>query len=476
MTELARGLAAVRGEGLTLIALPAPVTTAAAIVASWPDAPVVAWSGDALTLVGVGVAHELRGHGAARWTEIVDGARSVVIAGAVIDGEQVPLDALGFARPRFAGGAAFAPGAADRAPWVGFGDAWFALPRWTYTSDGNSARLVLAVTVREAGDPRWAAELACFADRFVAAPQPPLVEMIAADPAVWRGQVEAITSAIAHGTCSKIVAARTCDVRLAAPVRAADLLAALDARHADCVRVLVRPPNAGTLVAATPERLVRRDGDTVSCDALAGTIAAAPPSGGAARSGKPDAIAPGSDNAATLLASIKDRNEHELVVRAIREALVAAGADVSAPDEPTVRVLRHVIHLHTPFHATLRAPRHVLELVARLHPTPAVGGTPTPVATDWITWREPEPRGWYSAPVGWFDLAGNGELAVAIRSGVLTGRHAQLWAGCGIVAGSDPDRELAETEIKFRAMLGALGVSELPPHVVVARPARIELR
>lgn len=300
--------------------------------------------------------------------------------------------------------------------------------------------------------------------------------MIAADPAVWRGQVEAITSAIAHGTCSKIVAARTCDVRLAAPVRAADLLAALDARHADCVRVLVRPPNAGTLVAATPERLVRRDGDTVSCDALAGTIAAAPPSGGAARSGKPDAIAPGSDNAATLLASIKDRNEHEArrprdprgARRGRRGRLGARRADRAraAARDPSP----HAVPRDAP-----RAPPRA-RFVARLHPTPAVGGTPTPVATDWITWREPEPRGWYSAPVGWFDLAGNGELAVAIRSGVLTGRHAQLWAGCGIVAGSDPDRELAETEIKFRAMLGALGVSELPPHVVVARPARIELR
>ncbi|MGN6104428.1 MAG: isochorismate synthase, partial [Kofleriaceae bacterium] len=224
---------------------------------------------------------------------------------------------------------------------------------------------------------------------------------------------------------------------------AAELLAALDDRHADCVRVLVRPPGAGALVAATPERLVRRDGDVVSCDALAGTVAATEQAPTAA-----------------LLASTKDRWEHDLVVRAIRDALEATGAAVDVPAEPAVRALRHVLHLHTPIRATLGAPRHLLELAAHLHPTPAVGGTPTAVAVEWITTREPAPRGWYASPVGWFDLDGNGELAVAIRSGVLVGHRAHLWAGGGIVAGSDPDRELAETESKLRAMLGALGALE----------------
>ncbi|HEX2687512.1 MAG TPA: chorismate-binding protein, partial [Kofleriaceae bacterium] len=154
--------------------------------------------------------------------------------------------------------------------------------------------------------------------------------------------------------------------------------------------------------------------------------------------------------------------EHALVVQAIRAAL-EGWAEVEAPAEPAVRALRHVVHLHTPFRARLREPRHVLELAARLHPTPAVGGTPREIAIDWIRTREPVARGWYAAPVGWFDLDGNGELAVAIRSGVLAGNRAHLWAGAGIVAGSDPERELAETELKLRAMLGALGVTAEPP-------------
>jgi menaquinone-specific isochorismate synthase len=462
---LSAGLAiAARTPGLTAIALPAPIGPAAAVVEALRDQPRVAWASGELTLAGVGCARELRGTGAARWDQIVRGARELVFAGAVIAGEPAALSALGVARPRFVGGAAFAPGAADRAPWIGFGDAWFVLPRWSYVRDGARAELVLAVDGGEAADARrWHDELARLLAGFAAPigrPQPALVELQRASAAEWRDQVVSITDAIARGACSKIVAARTCSVALAGAVRAGDLLAALDHRHADCARVLIQPPGAGALVAATPERLIRRDGDVVCCDALAGTRPIAPP-GTAAGLGD-DAAARDrliAEASAELVASHKDRREHDLVVHAIRAAL-ADCAEVDAPDEPDVRALRHVVHLHTPFRARLREPLHVVELAGRLHPTPAVGGTPRELAIDWIRTREPVARGWYAAPVGWFDLDGNGEFAVAIRSGVLAGNRAQLWAGAGIVAGSDPERELAETEIKLRAVLGALGVAE----------------
>jgi menaquinone-specific isochorismate synthase len=461
------GLAiAARADGITAVAVPAPIAPAAALVAAWPAEAIVAWTPgdpppeavgaarDPRALVGIGAARELRGRGEARWAEVVAAARAVAVTGAVIAGEPAAVAALGIARPRFLGGAAFAPGAADRAPWLGFGDAWFALPRWTYTHDGVRAQLVLAVDAREAAEAaRWRAELAIHLGALLAPPaalgpraQPGVVELHRAPAAEWRAQVEAIAAAIRRGECAKVVAARTCTVALAGPARAAALLAALDERHAECVRVLVRPPGAGALVAATPERLLSRAGATVRCDALAGTISAGDPA-----------------SAAALLESQKDRWEHDLVVRAIHDALTEAGAAVDAPGSPTIRALRHVLHLHTPISATLREPRHVLELAGRLHPTPAVGGTPTTGAAAWIADREPAPRGWYAAPVGWFDLAGDGELAVAIRSGVLVGSRAHLWTGAGIVAGSDPDRELAETESKLRAMLGALGVGAEAP-------------
>ncbi|HEY5950824.1 MAG TPA: isochorismate synthase [Kofleriaceae bacterium] len=445
--ELESGLAIARKQaGWTSIALPAPVALAPALVAAWRSLPVVAWSSQSITIVGIGAAHELRGTGAARWREVIDGARRIE-TNTMIDRNK--LNTL--VQPRYVGGLAFAPGAADSAPWTGFGDAWFMLPRWTYVQDGVRAALVLVVDARDAQlGSRWHDELAALraalATTFAPRAQPPLLSIDPGDRDAWRAQVRGITDAIAAGECAKIVAARSAVVTLAGDARVADMLAELDARHADCVRVLVRPPGGGSLVAATPERLVKLDGANVACDALAGSIARS----GARLEAHEDAA---------LLASAKDRNEHEIVVHAIATALHELDADVRFPSEPGVRTLRHVLHLHTPISATLRAPRHVLELAAALHPTPAVGGTPTQIATDWIAAREVVPRGWYASPVGWFDLDGNGELAVAIRSGLVAGERAHLWAGAGIVAGSDPDRELAETDLKLRAMLGALGVA-----------------
>jgi isochorismate synthase len=442
--DLDTGLALARKQaGWTFIALPAPIVALPSIVDAWRNAPVVAWSSRALTIAGIGAAHELRGAGSARWREVIAHAARLE--------HTTSFDRSGtgtLARPRYLGGLAFAPGAADGAPWQGFGDAWFMLPRWTYIHDGAHAALVLAVDASDAHlTTRWREELAtfraAFASSFAVRPQPPMLAIDPGDRDAWRAQVRAITDAIAAGECAKIVAARSAVVTLARDARVADMLAELDARHADCVRVLVRPPGGGSLVAATPERLVKLDGSTIACDALAGSIAL---------SGTPDS------DVAALRASTKDRNEHEIVVRAIASALHELDADVKFPVEPGVRTLRHVLHLHTPITATLRTRRHVLELAAALHPTPAVGGTPTKLATDWIASHETA-RGWYASPVGWFDLDGNGELAVAIRSGLLAGERAHLWAGAGIVAGSDPDRELAETDVKLRAILGALGVA-----------------
>ena len=125
-----------------------------------------------------------------------------------------------------------------------------------------------------------------------------------------------------------------------------------------------------------------------------------------------------------------------------------------------MRTLRQILHLHTPITGELAADAHVLDLVAALHPTPAVGGTPTADAVAWIAAHEPTPRGWYASPVGWFDAAGDGEFAVAIRSGLLAGTTATLFAGAGIVAASDPAAELAETELKLRALSDALGLED----------------
>ncbi len=159
----------------------------------------------------------------------------------------------------------------------------------------------------------------------------------------------------------------------------------------------------------------------------------------------------------TLLSSSKDRQEQEMVVRAIASALEPLCQTLDVAETPTPRTLRHVMHLCTPIEGTLAARKHALDLVKALHPTPAVGGTPRERALQWIAECE-DNRGWYAAPVGWFDAEGDGHFAVAIRSALFTGSDALVYAGAGIVADSDPALEYQETGLKQRAILDALGI------------------
>ena len=202
-------------------------------------------------------------------------------------------------------------------------------------------------------------------------------------------------------------------------------------------------------VGATPERLVTRAGDRVRTQALAGSIAV-PAGAERATTGDEQAAA------VALLASGKDRGEQALVVQAIERVLGPLCTELHVPNQPEIRVLRHVLHLETPIAGVLRQPTHVLALVAALHPTAAVGGTPTPLAMEVIAELEGMRRGRYAGPVGWLDANGNGEWGIALRCAQIDGARARLFAGCGIVAGSEPEAELAEAESKFRAMRTAL--------------------
>ncbi|HEU5054909.1 MAG TPA: chorismate-binding protein, partial [Kofleriaceae bacterium] len=165
---------------------------------------------------------------------------------------------------------------------------------------------------------------------------------------------------------------------------------------------------------------------------------------------------PATGGARALLDSRKDLGEHAVVTRAIARNLAPLCSALELAAAPEVRALRHVMHLCTPVRGRLDPPRHLLEVADALHPTPAVGGEPTGRALEWIAARE-APRGWYAGAVGWFDRDGDGELAVALRSGLVEGDRAWVWAGAGIVAESDPDSEYAETGDKQRAFLDALG-------------------
>ncbi|HUQ06477.1 MAG TPA: isochorismate synthase [Kofleriaceae bacterium] len=467
---LERGLdeaARLPADAIARIAIPAAVAPAAALwriagdAVLWEtrDEPTYPWAaapadghpsagGLEVAVAGVGVAAAVSAAGAARFEDIAASGADVLARVVTIgDGPA----------PRLLGGFAFAPrGSAPTGSWNAFGDAWFALPRWTYERRGTAAWLVLAVAPPELRDARDRARVHAEHAAAVAALAEPLAVPRARAEATtdlprerWTAAIEDIREKIAAGHCRKVVAARVRKVELASPVDVAAVLAELGRRHPECTRFGVRRGSAA-FVGASPERLIRRRGDEVDSEALAGSIAR--PARAAATDDQALAIA--------LLDSAKDRGEHDLVVKAIEQGLGPWCRELSMPDTPAVRTLRHVIHLHTPVHGELFAPRHVLALAAALHPTPAVGGTPTAAALSWIATHEPAARGWYAAPVGWFDAAGDGEMAVAIRSGLIDGATATLHAGAGIVRDSDAAAEWAETEVKLRALSGALGLEE----------------
>jgi menaquinone-specific isochorismate synthase len=266
----------------------------------------------------------------------------------------------------------------------------------------------------------------------------------------WEEAVAAAVQRIKAGGLRKAVLAR--DLYATAPddldVRA--LLSRLAARYPDCYTFAC----AG-LAGATPELLIRREGNQVSALVLAGTI----PRG--SNTERDDALG------AALLASVKDREEHDYAAAGVRETLAPLCAELAMDDSPFLLKLANVQHLATSVTGTLPPPRphrggraepppSALALAAALHPTAAVCGTPTEAAMELIRELEGMDRGRYAGPVGWLDAQGNGEWGIAMRCAEFDGPRARLFAGCGIVAGSQPGAELAEAGAKFRPMQDAL--------------------
>jgi isochorismate synthase len=160
---------------------------------------------------------------------------------------------------------------------------------------------------------------------------------------------------------------------------------------------------------------------------------------------------------AELLGDPKNRHEHAVVARILLSALDGEVEGIDAPSEPALLKVRNLQHLYTPIRGRLAAGASLLGVAERLHPTPAVGGNPSPPALEFLRQRERLDRGWYASPVGWIDRNGEGEMVVALRSALLRGSEATLFAGCGIVADSQPESEWAESLLKLRPVLGALG-------------------
>jgi isochorismate synthase len=273
------------------------------------------------------------------------------------------------------------------------------------------------------------------------APRPCRHELCAVEePEAWMATVAAARDEIRRGALRKVVLARAVDLVTDVDLDVAAVLRRLRAVYPTCLRFSV-----DGLVGASPELLVARRGDVVSAQPMAGTTA---------RLGDPAVDA---QLAARLLASDKDRAEHQVTIERVEEALLPFCSYLDAQADPQVVAVANVQHLATRVEGRLSQPSPpVLDLVAALHPTPAVGGDPAGAALAAIDRLEPRGRGRYAGPVGWCDGSGDGEFAVGIRSAEISGRRARLYAGVGVVADSEPEAELAESQAKLQAMLGAL--------------------
>ena len=259
-------------------------------------------------------------------------------------------------------------------------------------------------------------------------------------PEDWCRAVAAGRDLVAAGDLVKLVLAREVVVEADAPLRPTPVLAALRAAYPASYRFSI-----DGFVGATPELLVQRTGDLVRSHPMAGT---------APRRGDPTDDA---RVAAALLASAKDQVEHRITIDAVLDTLLPFCSYVDAEAEPSVVAMANVQHLATLVSGRLSSPpATAFALAAALHPTPAVGGSPTADALAAIARLEDLDRGRWAGPVGWVDGRGNGTFAVGIRSAELDGRTAKLIAGVGVVADSDPATELAETRAKFQALLTAL--------------------
>lgn len=347
--------------------------------------------------------------------------------------------------PRAVGGGCFDPESPVEPAWQSFGTSRFLVPRWRFVRSEAATSLTLTVRGDELDNAgvdralrehdRISALLAGQSRAQGPAARASAIEQMAPDE--WRELVLCARDEICAGRFEKLVTARRTRITVDREIDAGRVLGALARDHRDATVFGLRLGGV-TFLGASPETLVTRDGLRVRTEALAGTVPG----------GEPDVE--------RLLASAKDRHEQAIVVDEIAERLRAVCVRVDVPRQPHAHRLRHVTHLRTPIEGELLAPLRVLDLVRLLHPTPAVAGLPRGAAMRWLAAHERSARGWYAGPVGWYDQQGDGRFVVAIRSALLVGNEALVYAGAGIVPASDPSAEYEETGWKLRAMTSAL--------------------
>ena len=407
-------------------------------------------------LVAGGAAVRLRTGGPERFGAMSEQVEPL-LREAVSGGTELP-EGLEMAGPYALGGFSFFEDPEENR-WPGFGPAQLVVPEWMMLREGAEAVGMVSGLVTPGESPSPTIErMARVAAEFSGAVQSAgtdeaVLDALGPRPAFdfvdgveghrhWIEMVKSALAEIREGTLAKVVLARQVELICREAPSPLPILAQLRSAYPDCFTFMIDPGSGQSFLGASPERLARFRKGEVNLGALASS---APRGEGEEADGA---------LARRLLESEKERLEHQIVVDAILRAVEDCGP-LELPAEPQVVRLNNVQHLFTPITLRPTRPLAPLKLLERVHPTPAVGGHPEREALRHIRHHETFDRGWYGAPVGWLNARGEGDFAVALRAAVLAGSRVRLFAGGGIVAGSDPEREYVETQLKLRPILAA---------------------
>jgi menaquinone-specific isochorismate synthase len=407
------------------------------------------WSGakDDMTLVGIGTAHRIETNKNNRFPK-TEAEWNTLLQDSVVDVES----AVPGTGPVLLGGFSFDPLKTKSTLWEPFSNASLVLPKFLLTVMQGESWLTTNAVISEDDDSyETARELEQERDGLVTnwrsaedASQPLTYTLTEVAPGKWKNAVAKTAAEIRAELIDKVVLSRELRVYSKKVFSPSVVLKRLYSQQPDSFIFAVERDES-CFLGASPERLVKREGAELFSTCVAGSIARGKTPAEDTRLGE------------ALMKDKKNLYEHKVVVNMIRNAMDDVCGHVDVPEQPQLYKVRDIQHLYTPVVGRACENTSLLSMVGALHPTPALGGFPKEQAMKKIRDLEGYDRGWYSAPVGWIDYKGDGEFAVAIRSGLLHEKGASLFAGSGIVGDSDPDCEYNETQMKFQPMLSAMG-------------------
>lgn len=398
--------------------------------------------------LGAGEALRINAGGADRFRQLSAIFRDILARWDRFDPDHTLIEPILFT------GFAFSPDDPMRDTWEGMPNAALCLPEVLLQQQGGSCTLACSFDTSTEKDlthliDGWMDMLTQLIEAAAQPPGPPghqtNLPLIHSEPSKgdWINWVRKAKQDIGKGLIEKVVLARQIHVRAERRLNPVRLISTLSCLYPDSVLFATRQKNF-TFAAASPEHLLSCRNSMIRSDAVAGTLPRA------ADETKDQLLGQ------ALLDDPKSQHEHQLVVENIQAVLQAICSEVQPIKPPQLKRLRALQHLWTELSGTLKPDIGLFEAAEQLHPTAAVNGTPVQQARVWLEQNESLSRGWYTGAAGWIDAKGDGELAVLIRCVQLLGYDAELYAGAGITAGSDPQSEYEEIELKLGAMLEAL--------------------